>query len=218
MDWTAAIDGYCERLTPGLWAEPLNLVSNAAFLIAATWCWRRADGLVLPRALAALLFVIGIGSALFHSFATIWASAADVIPIAVFILAYVYAANRAYLGWPVWASALGAAGFVPWALLLTPVFTALPFLSVSAFYWPVPLLIAVYAAWLWRRWPMVGRGMALGAALLCLSLVFRSLDEMLCAGWPIGTHFAWHTLNGVLLGWMIELIRRALLAGPPRAR
>ena len=218
MDWTAAIDGYCERLAPGLWAEPLNLVSNAAFLIAAIWCWGRAGGLVLPRALAALLFAIGIGSALFHSFATIWASAADVIPIAVFILAYVYAANRAYLLWPVWASALGAAGFVPWALLLTPVFAALPFLSVSAFYWPVPLLIAVYAAWLWRRWPMVGRGMALGAALLCLSLVFRSLDGTLCASWPIGTHFAWHTLNGVLLGWMIELIRRALLAGPPRAR
>ncbi len=218
MDWTAALDGYCERLAPGLWAEPLNLVSNAAFLIAAIWCWRRSGGLMLPRALSALLFAIGIGSGLFHSFATVWASAADVVPIGVFILAYVYAANRAYLRWPVWAAGLGAAGFVPWALLLTPVFAALPFFTVSAFYWPVPLLIAVYAVWLWRRWPMVGRGMALGAVLLCLSLAFRSLDLTLCAGWPLGTHFVWHTLNGVLLGGMIELIRRALLAGPRRAR
>lgn len=218
MDWSAPLDGYCERLGPSLWAEPLNLVSNAAFVIAAIWCWRRSEGLGLPRLLSALLFIIGIGSALFHSFATVWAMLADVLPIAVFILAYVYAANRVFWRWPVWLSGLGAAGFVPWALLLTPLFATLPFFEVSAFYWPVPLLIALYAVLLWRRWPMVGRGMALGAGLLCLSLAFRSIDETLCAAMPAGTHFAWHGLNGVMLGWMIELIRRALLAGPPAAR
>ncbi|PSK86803.1 ceramidase [Limimaricola soesokkakensis] len=218
MDWSAPLDGYCERLGPGLWAEPLNLVSNAAFVIAAIWCWHRSEGLGLPRLLSALLFIIGIGSALFHSFATVWAMLADVLPIAVFILAYVYAANRVFWRWPVWLSGLGAAGFVPWALLLTPLFATLPFFEVSAFYWPVPLLIALYAVLLWRRWPMVGRGMALGAGLLCLSLAFRSIDETLCEAMPAGTHFAWHGLNGVMLGWMIELIRRALLAGPPAAR
>ena len=218
MDWTAPIDAYCERLGPGFWAEPLNLVSNAAFLIAALWCWRRAGGLALPRVLSAILFTIGLGRGLFHSVASFWAMLADVIPIAVFILAYVYAANRAFWHLPVWASALGAVAFVPWAMILTPVFAALPFFAVSAFYWPVPLLIAIYAVALWRRWPMVGRGMGLGAALLSVSLVFRSLDETLCPGWPVGTHFAWHALNGVMLGWMIELIRRALLAGPTRAR
>lgn len=218
MDWTTPLDGYCERLGPGLWAEPLNLLTNAAFVIAAVWCWRRSRGLWLPRALSALLFVIGIGSALFHSFATVWASTADVVPIGIFILAYVFAANRVFWRLSPWVSALGAVGFVPWAMLLTPVFAALPFFEISAFYWPVPLLIAIYALLLWRRWPMVGRGMAAGTALLCLSLAFRSLDETLCAGWPIGTHFLWHVLNAVMLGGMIELIRRALLAGPPRAR
>ena len=38
MDWMAPLDGYCERLGPGLWAEPLNFLSNAAFLVAAIWC------------------------------------------------------------------------------------------------------------------------------------------------------------------------------------
>ncbi|EYD72709.1 hypothetical protein [Limimaricola hongkongensis] len=216
MDWTAPLDGYCERLGPGLGAEPLNLVTNAAFVIAAIWCWRRARGLWLPRALSVILFAIGVGSGLFHSVATFWAMLADVIPIGIFILAYVFAANRVFWHWPVWAAALGAATFVPWAILLTPVFATLPFFAVSAFYWPVPLLIAIYAALLWRRWPMVGRGMAAGAALLCVSLAFRSVDETACAALPIGTHFAWHMLNAVMLGWMIELIRRALLAGAPR--
>lgn len=216
MDWMAPLDGYCERLGPGLWAEPLNFLSNAAFLVAAIWCWRRANGLALPRALSVILFAIGIGSGLFHSVATFWAMLADVIPIGIFILAYVHAANRVFWRWPAWAAALGAVAFVPWAMALTPVFAALPFFAVSAFYWPVPLLIAIYAALLWRRWPMAGRGLALGAGLLCLSLAFRSIDETLCARLPIGTHFMWHILNAAMLGLMIELIRRALLAGPPR--
>ncbi|SDE40991.1 hypothetical protein [Limimaricola pyoseonensis] len=216
MEWSRAIDGYCERLAPGFWAEPVNLLTNVAFLVAAIWCWRRAEGLVLPRLLAVVLFAIGVGSGLFHSFAMAWAATADTTPIGLFILLYVYAANRVYWRLPAWGAALGAAAFIPWTMLLTPAFAMLPFFAVSAFYWPVPLLIAIYAVLLWRRWPMVGRGLALGAAILCVSLAFRSLDETLCAAWPVGTHFMWHLLNAAMLGWMIELLRRALLAGPPR--
>ncbi len=214
MDWTAAIDAYCERLGPGLWAEPVNLATNLGFIAAAVWAWIRCRGLFLPRLLAAVLFAIGVGSALFHSFATPWASLADTAPIGGFILIYVYAANRHFWRWPPRIAALGTAGFVPWAVTLTPVFAALPGFSISAFYWPVPTLIALYALLLRRRWPMVARGMALGALILTVSLVFRSLDMALCAGWPLGTHFLWHLLNAAMLGWMIELLRRAMLAGP----
>jgi hypothetical protein len=35
------IDAYCERLGPGLWAEPLNALTNLAFIVAALICaWR----------------------------------------------------------------------------------------------------------------------------------------------------------------------------------
>ena len=33
--WFTAVDHYCERIGAGLWSEPLNAVSNGAFLIAA---------------------------------------------------------------------------------------------------------------------------------------------------------------------------------------
>lgn len=36
------IDIYCERLAPGLLAEPLNALSNISFLIAALAIWRFA--------------------------------------------------------------------------------------------------------------------------------------------------------------------------------
>ena len=48
-------------------------------------------------------------------------------------------------------------------------------------------------------------GLVIGAALLTLSLTFRTLDAPLCAALPLGTHFLWHILNAVMLGWMIAV-------------
>ncbi len=214
MEWTAYIDGYCERTDPSYWSEPVNAITNAAFLIAAIVMWRRTRGLGLPLAtvLVVILAAIGIGSYLFHTHAQGWAAMADVLPIVLFILAYIFAANRYYWGWPVWISVLGTAAFIPYAIVLTPVFSALPFFEISAFYWPVPLLIALYAFLLRRRIPETARGLAIGAAILVASLTFRSLDELVCEQVPLGTHFMWHVLNGLMLGWMIEVYRRHMLA------
>jgi hypothetical protein len=97
-------------------------------------------------------------------------------------------------------------------MLLTPVFRALPFFEVSAFYWPVPVLIAATALALRSSAPDTARGLGLGAGLLTVSLIFRSLDEIVCTAFPLGTHFLWHILNATMLGWMIEVYRRHMLA------
>ncbi len=113
--------------------------------------------------------------------------------------------------------------FLPYAAITTPLFDQLPFLRISAFYWPVPVLIVIYAVALRPRLPETARGLAVGAAILVASLTFRSLDEGLCDAVPLGTHFMWHVLNAVMLGWMIEVYRRHMarppnpLFPPPRA-
>lgn len=214
MDWTQTIDGYCERVGPGLWAEPVNALTNIAFLIAASIMGRRTGKTVLPlaHALVGLLAVIGIGSLLFHTFATRWAAVLDTVPIGLFILLYIFAANRDYWRLPVWASMLGAAAFVPYAALLTPLISALPFLQISGAYWTVPLLIAGYGVALRSCTPVTARGLLIGAGLLAGSLIFRSLDQISCATIPIGTHFVWHLLNATMLAWMIEVYRSHMLA------
>lgn len=210
MEWTAQVDGYCERLGPGLWAEPWNAVTNLAFLIAAVWVWRRSAGVGPVRVLAGILFVIGIGSGLFHTFATRWAGVADVVPILGYILAYIYFANRYFWGLSrVW-SGVGTAAFIPYAAATVPLFALVPGLGGSAGYAPVPLLIFGYAVALRHRLPEVARGLARGAALLCLSILFRALDGPLCGAFPLGTHVFWHVLNAVMLGWMAEVLRRHL--------
>src|SRR3546814_19586540 len=102
-----AIDIYCERLGPCLWAEPLNAFTNLAFIVAGivlVAALRRAGPAVrrdpAMLGLVLLLFVIGIGSGLFHPFAVAWAALADVIPVALFILLYLYLALRRLVALP----------------------------------------------------------------------------------------------------------------------
>ncbi len=215
MDWTQTIDAYCERTDPSYWAEPLNAVTNAAFLIAAAVMLPRLRGQDLPlgMAMVVILAAIGVGSYLFHTHATAWAATVDVVPIAVFILLYVFAANLHYWRWPLWGAILGTLAFFPYAALTVPIFQSLPFFTISAGYWPVPLLIGAYAYLLRGRAPATARGLAIGAGILSLSLVMRSLDEPLCDAIPMGTHLWWHVLNGLMLGWMIEVYRRHMVAG-----
>lgn len=77
MDWHRIIDQYCERVgtNPDFWGEPVNAITNAAFLVAALWVYREAlkrnrlD--LLSGLLCTNVFFIGIGSFLFHTHATV---------------------------------------------------------------------------------------------------------------------------------------------------
>lgn len=217
MNWTQSVDGYCERLDAGLWSEPLNAVSNLAFILVALVMWTRSGGVAGARGLSLIEGVIGAGSLLFHTFATTWAAMADVVPIAVFILTYLFLTNRGPLGLGVWTAAGATLLFLPFAAGVVAVTSRLPFFEVSGFYWSVPLLLVLYAlAFRSRLGAVMARGFWIGAGLLSVSITLRSLDETLCPVWPYGTHFAWHLLNGVMLGWMIEVYRVHMLAAKGR--
>ncbi|PJE32177.1 Ceramidase [Pseudooceanicola marinus] len=209
MDWSESIDAYCERLGPEVWAEPVNALTNLAFILAALWAWSRVRGMATGQVLAGILFVIGVGSGLFHTLATAWASMADTLPIVAFILVYIYAATRDFLHRPRWQAGLVTLAFPFAAGAMAPMMSGVPLYGASAGYLPVPLMIAAYALILARRAPATARGLAIGAGILVLSLTFRSLDMPLCgATGGLGTHFLWHILNAVMLAWMIEVWRR----------
>lgn len=209
MDWFRAVNSYCERTDASFWSEPLNAASNASFLIAAWLSWRlaRAHGDRGGQILAVILAAIGVGSFLFHTVAQVWAMLADVLPIQIFILVYLGLATVHFFALPWWAGVAAAAAFVPASALAAAGLGALfgP-LNGSTGYLPVPILIALYAAALRRRAPAAARGLLLGAGLLAVSLAFRTADQAVCAAFPRGTHFLWHLINGVMLGWMIRVL------------
>jgi len=218
MEWTQQVNQYCERLDPSFWAEPINAVTNLAFVIAAIFMWPRVRGLVLGQALTVLLALIGIGSFLFHTYAMIWSGVADVVPIVLFVLLYLYAAIVHFWNQSPAIGIVGIVLFFPYAFGLTFLFNKLPFFCISSFYWPIPILILGFAIALQHRIKRTSRGLAIGASILCVSLVARSLDHIVCPGIATGTHFLWHILNAVMLAWMIEVYRRHMLAAPAQAR
>ncbi|MGM0583047.1 MAG: ceramidase domain-containing protein [Pseudomonadota bacterium] len=206
------VDAYCERLGPGFWAEPINALSNAAFLIGALVAWGYARRLGRTDdwgvvALTGVLAAIGTGSFLFHTFATRWASMADVIPIMIFILLYLYLTLRRYLGLPVLVCAALTAGW----MVASPVVgnwlqAGIGALNGSIMYVPTWGLMALFAALLALRPHPAWKGVAGATGLLTVSLVFRTLDDQhgpVCAAFPWGLHWGWHLFNGTLLGLLI---------------
>lgn len=211
MDWTQQTIAYCERADFTYWSEPVNAISNAAFLIAAAMmAWRlRGARLPLAWALVAVLAAIGIGSFLWHTHATRWAGLMDVLPILVFILIYIFAATRDFVGLAWYWAIAAVLAFFPYALIVAGTLGRLvPGIGANGAYAGVALLILTYGLYLRTRHPDTARGLFIGAALLAVSLAFRVLDGPVCAVLPIGTHFMWHIFNGVMLGWVIEVYRR----------
>ena len=213
MDLSKPIDIYCERLDIGIWAEPINAVTNVAFILASIFMWSRCKNLVEGRILSFLLFSIGCGSFLFHTFAQTWAAILDVAAILIFILTYIFIANRSFLAWSKMVSLTGVILFFPYQLLLANILSNIQFFGSSVQYIPVAILIFIYSGLLRKTEPNLSRGLLIGATILCLSIVFRIIDEPLCSILSVGTHFVWHILNAIMLSWMIEILRRHMLAG-----
>lgn len=199
------IDLYCERSAIGFWAEPVNALSNLSFLCAGlallVLLRRRVAGgqpvSVAAILLTALVFAIGVASFLFHTFSTRLTMLADVGSIFVYELAFVALYARRVAGF--------SRAAVGWLLLvfslLSLAFVALPreWLNGSLGYVPALLFVAGLAVQhraQHRREPLI---LHLAAFVLLLALLFRTLDAPLCPYWPIGTHFLWHLLDGLLL-------------------
>ena len=195
------IDIYCERLVPGLWAEPLNLVTNMAFIFAAIAAFVLTKRLgafdYRSSILVGLIACIGTGSAAFHSFATFPAMMMDVLPILLFQICFIafYALGVIRMR-GTFVLGLLAMFFVTMAASMQ-----LPreWLNGSLEYLPALLFLLGLAVWHWRYAAASRCGLFMAALVFVCSLTFRSIDMALCDAWVYGTHFMWHCLNSVVL-------------------
>jgi hypothetical protein len=221
MSWSERIYLYCERGSdPAFWAEPLNAVTNAAFLVAALLAGveaaRRPGGVgFLGWLLVLLVGVIGIGSFLFHTFAARWSELADVIPIGLFMLAYVVAVFRGFGGFGFFGTSLGLAAFLALSITANNVrCTQGPFdfhfgagqmcLNGTMAYMPAFLMMVVLGVVELLKRRDAGRYLLAAAGVFAVSMTLRTLDRSMCpdlivAGYRTGSHFVWHVLNALTL-------------------
>ena len=212
MNPCAQIDLYCERTDWSFWSEPLNALTNLAFLLAAAFIVarvRREQGRLPWDAgvLAALAALVGVGSFLFHTFATVWGAWLDVAFIAVFIYFFL-ARFLARIGGLGRIAILG--GLVAYWVLERAVLTAFPAgtLGGSIMYVPALATLSAMAVFARRRRRPAAAHLAAAVAVLIVGLVFRTSDQVVCAAWPAGTHFVWHCLSA----WTLYLATMSLFA------
>lgn len=194
------MDAYCERVGTGVFAEPLNAVSNVSFLLAALAAWvlaTRTGALSAGvRVLIALGASVGIGSILWHTYPTMLTLILDSVPILIFIMWYIWLYARNVIGMrPLFAVASAAA-------FLLATFLALPFAGVlhGAFVYTPGLIVTLVLGVLHARdRRRAARFTLLAAAGVYLAaLFFRTIDNEVCPVLPIGTHFLWHLLIGLV--------------------
>ena len=202
------LDLYCERITPGLWAEPINAFTNIGFVLAAYFCWRlaiRAQVRALSVAVITLTIVaIGIGSFLFHTMPTVVTRWLDIGPIFVFQLLYLGLYSRRVIN-------LSHAGSgILLLVFLAAAVAASQFpqtINGSLIYAPALLVIFVLSAYHYQSRKLERHLLLAAASVFLLSVVLRSVDIQICPRFEIGTHFLWHLLNALV----IYLAIRALL-------
>jgi len=213
------VDLYCERVAPGLLGEPLNTTSNAAFFIAAWLLWRFAGKNLFPsaraRLLIAMIAVIGVGSTLFHLFASEETRSLDLLPILVFELLFLWFYARMVMRMAAPVAAVLAALLLALSLYGRAHAESL---NGSLVYAPA-LLVLLGLAMYHFNMRLNGRfDLVLAFGLFLASLGFRTIDLAVCQWTRVGTHFMWHILNAAVLylcvrGWLRGLqLQRAPMA------
>lgn len=227
MDLTRSIDIYCERVGPAFWAEPVNAITNLAFLTAAIWAWRLARRRGVAdyeiAILAVLAAAVGVASFLFHTYAEIWAATADAGSIVIFILVYAFIAIRRMFGASAMASLLIIAAFVAARAALIHIWPddpawRLPYWNGSLGYAPALVAMLMFGGALALTGRTGARTMLLAVGALAASLTFRTLDPEICDAFPLGTHFLWHVLNGLVFALVLHALVQGIAAANPARR
>lgn len=201
MDLSAPVDLYCERLGPGPTAEPLNALSNLAFLLAAVWLLLRARQAGSPpyaRLLAAIIFLIGLGSLSFHVFATLGTELLDVLFIAVYVHLFVACYFRHFYGWGWWRAGIALLLFLLFNIWLAGAAPASTFNGSAGYLAPLAALLLMSIGLL-ATGRAGGAHLAAAAVVFLVSLYLRTMDLAWCPSLPIGTHWLWHCLNAITL-------------------
>ena len=216
MDYHQTLDLYCERTDALFWSEPLNAISNGAFVVASIVLLLRARAAhrALPwdiGLLAGLIALVGLGSFIFHTVATMWASLLDVLFIEIYIYVYFARFMQRVGGLGLISTLIGLALFALFERALTGMFMPGSF-NGSYRYLPALIVLAGMALYTVRVRPALFAPLGAAVLVFCVSLGLRTIDMAACAVSPIGTHFLWHLLNALVLYCATAALWRSVAA------
>ena len=204
---------YCEQPLESGFFEPINTITNLAFMLAGVLLLIRLkkreqlDGKAIF--LGTMLIVIGFGSFAWHFYrtsATLWA---DNIPIMIFVLSFLYF-YLAYATKTVVHRWLFFVGFFVHTYAIIALFgkyTAGTVFGNGGFEYMTALsYFIVIQIYNFIHKKELIRGSIVVVALFMVSLFFRQIDLSACDSLSFGTHFMWHIMNAIVLYSFVMLL------------
>ena len=184
---------FCEQKFLPFFQEPLSVISNIGFLIAAFLLLKeKPKG--IEKLLVILVALVGLGSAAYHSHRSPLTHFLDVIPIYFVLMVSLFLLVEK-LTKKIKSAVISLTLFT---LLQASLAIALPkgflrtFLNGSLRY--VIALIALTLLYMFSETKRLSNSKFLLFGLLsfAFAIFFRSIDIFLCPVFPSGTHFLWH--------------------------
>lgn len=214
MEFISHYFGVCERTGEGLLQEPLNLLSNLLFIFVAYKLHRyyrrhpdlRGFWLWDVHAMVALVFLIGVCSIIFHAYPTPVTELVDTVPIATFIILFFFSALFRIGRCNMFEAAICFAAFTGTTAAL--VYTFPRALNDSIGYLSSMIALMMIALYLNLKARPSAQRFLVASLIGNISLFFRATDHAVCEGFPIGTHFLWHSCNALLIYILVKQIIR----------
>jgi len=203
-----SMDLYCERTSLSLFDEPVNILTNLAFLVAGYYVFRefiktntKKKYLIFPI----LIIFIGLGSFAFHTLPNRLTLLSDVIPIFLFSIALIFFIQKDIIQTNLYQS-------VAWVILfLTLSFLVAPNIDLnlngSEGYLPNYFFLLGYVIYFYFKKDASFKNMMMAFIIFNISLFFRSVDNLICAQFNLGTHFLWHIFNAILLSYLALIFK-----------
>ena len=190
--FTRSITDYCERISNGIFSEPINLFSNLLFFISAFLIFKIFKKNKIKELIYWLLLffitLIGIGSSLWHSFRNPFTLTLDALPIYLFILIFLYLVLRKLLN-NKWKPLIFVTSFIVIQVLISILFPKA--LNGSIRHVINALIFVFLIIWIHKK-ELLNKYFITSFLLYFFGIIFRSTDIEVCSIFPLGTHFLWH--------------------------
>jgi len=203
------IDFYCERLSSDFWAEPFNAISNFSFILSSIILWIQLRRIEIKnnriQIAIVLIFLIGIGSFLFHTVADDLTYYFDVVPIFSFQIFILHEILKSIFQSNVYARFLQISVFIFSTLVLSRK-EYLTLLNGSLGYLPSVAFLLYLSIQSYRYKKIILTYFLKTTGIFVVSLLFRSIDMYFCNLNPHGFHMFWHILNALVLYNLVQIL------------
>ena len=211
MNWFTSLNIYCERSGAGFWHEPINALTNLIFILAGFILVLKTRPNRLCIFLSLQIIFIGIASFLFHTFANILVGLIDAVSIMLFGVTYIFGSNLYFLKLSYVTSLIIAVCLLPFSFVVSQLATiSFGTLNGSTWYFSFIILFLTYSYVIRKEFAQMSAILFSAALFLSVSIIFRSIDIISCNSIPVGTHFVWHIMNGILLWTLVWGIHQSI--------